>query len=116
MNEEFILLWENNNGNKDLQNSLIITNPLVDAKYAVPFLDGIVTIVVAISARIILRTIKTIIFAEKTKRRDASLMRFKENVSFTFPVSTNPFLNPVWAVYIQRYPTWIRIFDTKLIS
>jgi hypothetical protein len=46
----------------------MITNLLVDAKYAVPFLDGIVTIVVVISARIILSTIKTIIFAEKTEK------------------------------------------------
>lgn len=58
----------NNNGNNDLQGSLIIINLLVDAKYAVPSLDGIVTIVVAISARIILSTIKTIIFAEKTEK------------------------------------------------
>ncbi len=79
-----LFLWENNNGNRDLQGSLIITNLPVDAKYAVLFLDGIVTIVVAIFARIILSAIKTIIFVKKTEKQDVSLIYLKKNMSLIF--------------------------------
>jgi hypothetical protein len=72
---------------------LILTNQLVNAKYVLPFQDGIVMIAAEISARTILTATNKIVIVEKLENVKVSAEFIKdENWWFLVPASISPLL------------------------